>query len=62
MVLKLHPYKNRNNQEKATELFKALNTTYQNWKGNTAKTGHGGGGGKPPHNHTTQTSVQPYIL
>ena len=30
LVLKLHPDKNKNNQEKANELFKRLNSTYEN--------------------------------
>ena len=34
MVLKLVPYKNKNNQEKATELFKRLNSAYENWGSN----------------------------
>ena len=48
MVLKLHPDKNKNNQEKVTELFKWLNSAYENWrsKGTTAN---------QPHSHTTQT-------
>ena len=55
MVLKLHPNRNKNNQEKATELFKALNIAYQMWKGNTARTRRRGGNPLFPlsaHNHT----------
>ena len=30
MVLKHHPDKNKNNEEKATDLFKRLNSAYEN--------------------------------
>ena len=51
MVLKLHPDKDKNNQEKATGLFKALNTAHGNWKCDTAQAGQGG---------RNQAARQPY--
>ena len=51
MVLKLHIDKNKNNQETTTDLFKALNTTYRNWKCNAAHARQGG---------RNQAAPQPY--
>ena len=42
MVLRFHPDKNKNIREKATELFKQLNTAYENWRSNGIQAGQGG--------------------
>ena len=59
MVLKLHPNKNKNNQEKAMELFNALNTANQNWKGDMAQTWQGGGNQAAPQPHHTNFQFNP---
>ena len=66
MVLKLHPDKNKNNQEKATELFQWLNPAYENWRSNGTPAGQGGNNQSAPQPHYTnllhKLSVQPDIL
>ena len=59
MVLKLYPDHSKNNHEKATELFEALNTTYQNRKGNTARTRQGGENQATPQPYHTHIQFNP---
>ena len=63
MVLNLHLDKNKNKQEKATELFKRLSSAYENWRSNGTPAGQVGN--NQHHNHTTtlhKLSVQPDTL
>ena len=64
IVLKLHLDKNQNNQEKATELFKASNTTYQNSKSITTPKGHRWANQAAPQPYHTnfQFNLTYYIL
>ena len=59
MVLKLHPDKNKNNQEKATELFKRLNSAYENWRSNRTPAGQGGNNQSAPQPHYTKFQFNP---
>ena len=49
MVLKHHPHKNKNNHDKATELFKRLNSAYENWRSNGTPAGQRGNNQSAPH-------------
>ena len=59
MVLKLHPHQNKNNQEKATELFKWLNSAYENWRSNGTPAGQGGNNQSAPYPHHTNFQFNP---
>ena len=59
MVLKLHPDANKNNQEKATELFKRLNSAYENWRSNGTPAGQGGNNQPAPQPHYTNFRFNP---
>ena len=59
MVLKLHPDKNKNDQEKATELFKRLNSAYENWWSNGTPARQGGNNQSAPQPHHTNFQFNP---
>ena len=59
MVLKLHPDKNKNNQEKATELFKRLNSACENWRSHGTPAGQGGNNQSAPKPHHTSFQFNP---
>ena len=59
MVLKLHLDKNKNNQEKATELFKRLNPAYKKWRSNGTPAGQGGNNQSAPQPHHTNFQFNP---
>ena len=59
MVLRLHPDKNKNNQEKATELFKRLNSAYENSRSNKTIAGQGGNNQLAPQPHYTNFEFNP---
>ena len=59
MVLTLHPDKTKNNQEKATELFKQLITAYENRRSNGTQAGQGGNNQPAPQPHHTIFQFNP---
>ena len=62
MVLRLHPDKNKNNQEKATDLFNRLNSAYENWRSNGTTAGHRGNNQPAPQPHYTNFLFNPTYL
>ena len=59
MVLRLHPDKNKNNKEKAIDLFKRLNRAYENRRSTGTPAGHGGNNPPAPQPHHTNFQFNP---
>ena len=59
MELKLHADKNKNNEEKALQLFKRLNSPYENWRSSGTPAGQGGNNQRTPQPHYTNFQLNP---